>query len=193
VGLVFGGVVGVVAGKVMGSFPKPTNTQPSTALKQSMLGLAENAQFQARANFWTRITGRKPIDWQAFFKKLQKADYREAEKIDCIGWAGLDDTGEELMFAIQKGASNQTKMHELFHGLQEFTEEGLMQASLSKEIGPFTAAAIETSAHIYGSGTSGLIDTTTLIGIAASGFSSFIGYVTASSALDMFEALGFFE
>jgi len=114
------------------------------------MNIVETPAFRSRAEYWAKLTGRPAIDWNKFTNKLEKAVFQIHEGPSYKAWAGLDETGEKLFFSVSKNTGQQGQSHELFHGLQEFMEPGLMQAAQQGTLGPFSIAAIEISANLYG-------------------------------------------
>jgi RHS repeat-associated protein len=184
-GGVFAGVV-PFAGLLVGRIARPVGVA-NQQLKESMMGLANSPAFRSRAEYWTRLTGRPAINWDKFISKLDNAIYETNEGF-VSAWAGLDETGERLFFSISKYLGNQSQSHELFHGLQEFIEPGLVNAAQQGNLGPFSIAAIEASANLYGNPAIGF--SATGIGTTATTYWLF---PAASAVLDYFMYLGEFN
>ncbi|MGL6196750.1 MAG: RHS repeat domain-containing protein, partial [Thermoguttaceae bacterium] len=185
-GGVFAGVV-PLAGIIAGRVARPIGIA-SQQLKDSMMGIAKSPAFQSRVEYWIKLTGRPSINWNKFIDKLDDAIFQIHDGPGYKAWAGLDETGEKLFFSVSKHTGLQGQSHELFHGAQEFMEPGLMLAAQQGNLGPFSIAAIEASANLYGSPG---------IGLTATGVGAIVTYryafPTASTMLDYFMLLGEFD
>jgi hypothetical protein len=151
------------AGWLVGRLARPIGVA-SQQLKDSMMAIANTPAFRARAELWQKLTGRGPIKWDKFVQKLEEAVY-ETNSGTAKGWAGLDASGKKLFFSVSEDIGVPGRSHELFHGLQEFMDEGLMSAAQNKTLGPFSILSIEMSANLYGNTATGL----TIAGVGAVG------------------------
>jgi hypothetical protein len=161
--------------------PPPTGPL-SDALRQMMLATAQSPWFRFKANLWSWITGRGPINWTEFMRRLEAAEFREFATVRQAmsgGWAGA--TRGEIpvwLFGVPRGLRNipfvgrSAMQHELFHALQDL-QYGLF-AIPRTQIGFWRGFAIEGAAHLWGGPLAGTPFWVT--GGAIISGSGFIGY-----------------
>lgn len=84
----------------VGQEAAPPSGKLSEGLRSKMLECSRSRWFRWRVNLWSRLTLRKPIDWDGpdgFEAQLQKAQFRDygsiGEAFRSLGWAGLVPDG----------------------------------------------------------------------------------------------------
>jgi hypothetical protein len=180
-GILFGGILGAI-GKIALPFADPQAVPPGVAddlLKQVTLSVAQSSTFKFMVNTWAKLTGRGTIKWEMFMQKLENAEFIKPELLKAhfkyFGWAGKNEADDwVLALGYRNVPSNSAIQHELFHFIQDYTDDIFSMGSkipLSKSLpieyvanlfaGPIVNAsiinAVIAACSIIGGGVTGIL------------------------------------